>query len=114
MNESILDSTKAGLGIEPDDTSFDNELIMDINSVLMIFDQLGISKPNPTFQVTDNTQTWDEYLLDGVNLAAAKSLMVYRVKLMFDSSTMSSGLMQEINSKIQELEWRLNVRAEIE
>lgn len=113
MNDSILESVKAGLGIEPDDTSFDAELIMDINSVLMIFDQLGLGKSDG-FNITDVTQTWDDYLLNSKLLSAAKSDMVYRVKLMFDSSTMSSGLMQEINQKIQELEWRLNVRAEIE
>ena len=78
MTESILNSTKEALGIEPDDTSFDNELVMHINSALMILYQLGVG---------DN----------------------YRVKLMFDSNNMNSGLIAEYNSKIKELEWRIYV-----
>lgn len=112
MNDSILDTTKAGLGIEEDDDSFDNELIMHINSVLMIFDQLGLGSTDDGFRVKDGSETWSDYLLDPALLSAAQSDMVYRVKLMFDSSTMSSGLVQEYNNKIQELEWRLNVQAE--
>lgn len=40
--DSILDSVKQMLGIEPDDESFDPEIIMHINSAFMTLNTLGI------------------------------------------------------------------------
>lgn len=111
MTDSILDSVKEALGIEPDDTSFDNELIIHINSVFMIFNQLGVG-PEKTFQITGDAETWSDFTPDDQDIPAVKSDMYYRVKLMFDSSTMSSGLVSEFNNKISELEWRLNIAAD--
>lgn len=107
MTESILNSTKEALGIEPEDTSFDNELVMHINSALMILYQLGVG--NKIFQITGPDEKWDDYLKDYPTVPAVKSLLYYRVKLMFDSSNMSSSLIAEYNAKIQELEWRICV-----
>ena len=107
MTESILNSTKEALGIEPDDTSFDNELVMHINSALMILYQLGVG--DRIFQITGPDEKWDDFLKDYPAIPAVKSLLYYRVKLMFDSNNMSSGLIAEYNSKIKELEWRIYV-----
>ena len=107
MTESILNSTKEALGIEPDDTSFDNELVMHINSALMILYQLGVG--DKIFQITGPDEKWDDFLKDHPAIPAVKSLLYYRVKLMFDSNNMSSGLIAEYNSKIKELEWRIYV-----
>ena len=49
---SILDSIKKLLGIDPSDPSFDDEVIMDINSVFTILTQLGIG-PKGGFLITD-------------------------------------------------------------
>lgn len=107
MTESILNSTKEALGIEPEDTSFDNELVMHINSSLMVLYQLGVG--NKIFQITGPDEKWDDYLKDYPTIPAVKSLLYYRVKLMFDSNNMSSSLIAEYNAKIQELEWRICV-----
>ena len=40
--ESILNSVKKLLGLEPDYTPFDTDLIMHINSVIMILRQMGV------------------------------------------------------------------------
>ena len=43
--ESILTSIKKLLGIAEDDTSFDPDIIMHINSVFMVLRQLGVGPP---------------------------------------------------------------------
>ena len=45
MGESILTSTKKLLGIEDDDTSFDLDVLIHINTALAILNQLGVG-PN--------------------------------------------------------------------
>lgn len=59
MTESILNSTKEALGIEPDDTAFDNELVMHINSALMILYQLGVG--DKIFQIAGPNEKWDDF-----------------------------------------------------
>ena len=42
--DSILTSVKKIIGISEEDESFDTDLIMHINSVIMILHQLGVGK----------------------------------------------------------------------
>lgn len=42
MEDSILQSIKKLLGISKEDTSFDTDIIIDINSEFMTLNQLGI------------------------------------------------------------------------
>lgn len=108
MSESILDSVKEAVGIEADDTDFDNEIIMDINSALMVLTQLGVGPRDKQYTITDNTNTWDEFCNVSI-LPMVKSDVCFRVRLMFDGASMSSGLMDVVKGQINELEWRLNV-----
>ena len=48
MATSVLVSIKKMLGIEADDSSFDTDLIIHINSALMTANQLGVG-PTDTF-----------------------------------------------------------------
>lgn len=109
--ESILTSVKKMLGIEEDDTSFDEEIIMHINSVLMALTQMGVG-PADGFEIEDATTEWVEFIPSMKKFSAVKSYLFMRVKLMFDSSTMSSSLVDAYNRQITEFEWRLNHAAE--
>lgn len=111
MIESILGSVKDALGLEPSDTDFDNELIMDINSVFLIFNQLGLG-PDSVYQIEDEKNTWDEFFGLDTEIPAVKTDLFMRVKLMFDSSTMTSGVINVYQEQIEELEWRLNLQVE--
>ena len=42
MNDSILESIKIILGVDPQYEAFDSEIIMAINSALMALTQLGL------------------------------------------------------------------------
>lgn len=109
--ESILTSIKKLLGIEEDYYDFDADLIMHINSVLSILTQIGVG-PSEGFIIEDDSATWSDFLSDTelVNLAAVKSYIHLKVKLLFDMP--SSSVADQTNKLISELEWRLYVIAD--
>ena len=107
--DSILNSVKKKLGIQEDYTHFDEDIIMDINSVFMILNQLGVG-PDEPFTIEDKYDTWDDFI-DDHRIEAVKSYMYMRVRLMFDPPT-TGFLVESLNKQIAELEWRMNVQAE--
>ena len=111
--ESILTSIKKQLGYEADETGFDDEIITHINTVLMDLRQLGVG-PSEGFEIEDETSTWQDFIPNTTKFNAVKTYIYMRVKLIFDSSTMSSSLIESYNRQIEKLEWRLNHAAEYE
>ena len=111
-NDSIFLSTKKMLGIADEDKSFDDDLVMHINSVFSILNQLGVG-PVDGFVVTGPTETWDEFLVDDKKnrLQVIKSYMYQRVKIIFDPP--STGVLNEaLERQIKELEWRIYVQSD--
>ena len=111
MNDSILTSIKKLLGITEEYEHFDQDIIIHINSVFMILNQLGIG-PSNGFSITDKTAVWSDFIKSD-KLAATKSYVHLRVKLLFDPP-LNSAIIEAIKESIRELEWRLNVRVESE
>lgn len=112
MQESILTSTKNFIGYGEEDTGFDAEIIDCINTELMTLTQIGVG-PSDGFEIKDKTSTWQDFLGDNVKkFSAAKSFIHKKVKLAFDSSTMSTALIAAYERQIAEHEWRLNHAAE--
>ena len=109
--ESILTSIKKMLGIPEEYDHFDPDLIMHINSVLSILTQIGVG-PSEGFRIEDDLATWEDFLDDNTDYEAVKSYVHLRVKLLFDTSTLSSAVIESMNRMISELEWRLNAIAE--
>lgn len=107
---SILTSIKKLLGITESCTDFDTDIIMHINTVLMTLNQLGVGTEG--FQIEDKNAVWSEFI-DPNKLAATKSYVHLRVKLLFDPP-LNSAIIEAIKESIKELEWRLNVRVEFE
>ena len=110
ITDSILTSVKKLLGITEDCTDFDADLIMHINSVLMIITQIGVG-PSEGFSIKDKEDYWKDFVSDTTNLESIKSYVYMKVRLMFDPPS-SSAVMESMNRMISELEWRLNVEAE--
>lgn len=111
-NNSILDSTKKALGIEPDYQVFDPEIVMFINSSLSTLRQLGCG-PDQGFVVSDSEQTWTEYF-SGMNEAAyqfVKDYVYCSTRLSFDPPANSFGI-DAIKKRMDELVWRINVECE--
>lgn len=108
--DNILSSIKKLLGIPTEETAFDSDIIMHINSVFMILNQLGIG-PTDGFTISDDYALWSDFIPDGQNIELVKSYMYMKVRLMFDPPS-SSAVLSAMEKSISEFEWRLNVQAE--
>lgn len=106
MDEQILTSIKKLLGIYKENTDFDTDILIHINSVITILNQLGIG-PDEGFTVDEDT-TWNDYLDDNTKINSVKSYIYLKVKLIFDPP-MSSAIKEANKQMIDELEWRLNL-----
>lgn len=102
--DSILLSVKSYLGIQPDDTAFDSDIIMAINAVMVVLNQLGVGPSSP-FVVEDDSSTWDELLGDDP-IGGVREYTNMRVKLLFDPPT-NTYVVQALNDQIDEFEWRI-------
>lgn len=108
--ESILTSIKKLLGIAEEYECFDSDIVMHINSVLMILTQLGVGPPEG-FSIEDETTTWTDFVSDLTKVEAVKSYVYLKVKLLFDPP-LTSSVIDSMTRTINELEWRLNVASE--
>lgn len=105
MDESILNSIKKLLGIAEFDTSFDQDIIIDINTILGILWQMGVGPTSP-FRITGPMETWKDFQEDLSQIEFIKSYIHLRVAQLFDPAT-SSSVDESRNNLIKELEWRL-------
>lgn len=112
VRNSILNSTKKVIGIMPEYTDFDDQLILYINTVFSKLWQLGVG-PEDGFSIEDESTTWNEYLDDNKLLNDVKTFMHFSVKLMFDPPQSSSS-MNALNELIKEYEWRINIQVDPE
>lgn len=110
--DSILTSVKKLLGVAEECTDFDTDVIMHINSVLMILNQMGVG-PEKAFAISDATATWSEFVGERADLEAVKSYVGLKVRLLFDPPQ-SSATMEATKNLISELEWRLYVTCDKE
>lgn len=108
MDESILNSAKAGR-IDESDDAFNKELIIHINTFLAVLNQLGIGTKG--FQISGENETWSDFIGDGVWIPECKTWLMLRVMQVFDTSA-SSTKEQVVSEKIDELTWRILTEAE--
>ena len=110
--DSILNSIKQLLGIATEYGAFDDEIIMHINSVLMILTQLGVG-PKEGFEITGPNETWNDFLgEDEGKFKGVRSYVHAKVRLMWDTAGLNGSVLDAIQRTVQEFEWRLNVRSE--
>lgn len=107
--ESILKSIKKLLGISDEETHFDTDLIMHINSTFSILHQLGVG-PDKSFSIDGDTETWNNFIEDDTDFNDVRTYMYLKVRLIFDPPS-SSAVMSSMERQISELEWRLSAEA---
>lgn len=106
MNDSILESVKRICNVAPEDNSFDSELIMFINSALMVIFQEWHGQ-DAAVKIEDGVTTWDDILDDDTqDYEGVKELVGLKVRMMFDPPS-NSSVMQAMKDQIADLEWRL-------
>lgn len=105
--DSILNSIKKLLGIQPEYTNFDGDLILNINTALAILTQLGVGPANG-FIITDDSAEWTDFIGDDSRLELVKTYVHLKVKMLFD--TPDRGNVAEAYTKLlDEMEFRLMV-----
>lgn len=107
---SILNSIKKRLGISEEYEHFDDDIIMDINSVFSILTQMGVG-PSTGFIISDQDAEWTDFMKDMIKLEFVKTYVYLKVRLMFDPPQ-SSAVTESINRQISELEWRIFIQAD--
>lgn len=109
MTSSILDDIKHTLGILPEETAFDIDILLFVNGVFGTLTQLGVG-PTIGYQIDSKDNTWAEYFTDA-RLNAVKTYIFLCVKMNFDPPT-SAAMMDAMARQKTEAEFRLNLVAE--
>ena len=79
-SDSILNSIKKLIGLDPDYTEFDTDLIIHINSVFLDLEQLGAGSQEGFF-IEGSTETWEDFLPeDPLVLNPIKPFLYLKVK----------------------------------
>lgn len=103
MEDSILNSIKKLLGIPSEQTAFDLDIIMHINSALSNLNVLGIG-PDPQLVISDDTKKWSDL---GSNAPqSVKTYIYYNVMLGFDPPATSFGI-ESIERQIKKIAYEL-------
>lgn len=109
--ESILNSIKKLLGPTEEQTHFDTDIIIHINSAFSRLLLLGIG-PSEGFYIEDDLSVWTDFIPDDhPKFQMVKTYVYERVKLRFDPPS-NSAVLKAMQEDIAELEWCLNVAAE--
>ena len=110
--DSILTSVKKMCNVSEEYEVFDMDIIFHINSVFMYLWQIGVG-PSEPFRIEDKYNLWTEFIpADDLRFEAVKSYVGKKVKMLFDPSSNGTLLSSE-KEQIAELEWRLNLMAEM-
>lgn len=109
--DSILNSVKKLLGLDPSVKDFDLDIMMNINSAISTLRQIGVG-PEEGFMITSENETFEEYLgPDSKETNQVKMYLFYKTRLGFDPPS-SSSVMECIKEMIREAEWRLNIQVD--
>ena len=104
-SNSILTTIKKLLGLTEEDTSFDTDIIVFINSAFTRLNQLGVG-PEEIFKITDSTDTWEDFWGTLTPLPMVIDYIYLKVKRTFDPP--SSSVLSSIDNMIKEYEFELN------
>lgn len=106
---SILETIRPLVGVEPTDSSFDDELIPSINSALSVLAQLGVG-PVGGVMITGTNEDWSQVITDP-SLEFVKTFVQLKTRLIFDPPQ-SSAVIAAYEKQIDELTYRINVAVE--
>lgn len=110
--DNILSSVKKMLGIDPETSDFNTDILICINSAVFVLSQLGVG-PSSGYTINEDT-TYEDYLgVDKKNIFDPVAMyLVTSTKIKFDPPA-SSIVMEALKETKRELEWRLNFSQEV-
>jgi hypothetical protein len=110
VTNSILHDIKQMLGQEWDDTTYDLDIMILINTVFFNLNQINVGPPEG-YTIDDENNLWPEFIGDSKNLHAVKTYIYIRVRLTFDPPT-TGPLVTALEKQADKLEWTLMVEAD--
>lgn len=114
MDESIIGSIKEYLGIQTEDTAFDHDIVLHVNTTFSTLYQIGVGKEKPFRVESDsiNNTTWNDLFFDydGV-LDFIKEYTFLKVRLLFDPPS-NSSIMDSLKQVMNECEYRILIQLE--
>lgn len=107
--DSILMTIRELVISDPEETCFDNELLVHINATLSrLYELRVIESP---IKITNVSETWENLLFGDIRFEDLKSYIYYKVKLAFDPPS-NSYTLSYFKEESDKLEWLLTYRAE--
>lgn len=112
IEDSILLTIKKMLGIGEEYTNFDTDIIVHINTAIMVLRQLGVGPQDKAFTISSKDDKWSDFINDKDDLEGTKTYIYLKVRMVFDPP--QHGPTQEaFKESIKEYEWRLSHQAEM-
>lgn len=108
--ESILATIRDRVVGSSDETSFDGDLIMHINSAFADLHDIGVGPP-AGFEIEDDTSAWFDFSSDPPIINSVKEFVYLSVKLNFDPPT-QAALLASMERRYSKLEWKLNTKCD--
>ena len=110
MEESILKTIRHMIGgVVDDETHFDEDLIVHINSAFTKLFQLGVGPTDAIFKIEDDSATWDDFDYDDIEMV--KEWVYLDVKTMFDTPS-NASVLSAYQDRMFEDEFRMMILAE--
>lgn len=111
-SDSILNTIKKMLGLDPEYDAFDQELVVFINTALSNLHQIGVGPANG-FMINGSEESWSELLPSEVTpiVQNVKSYIYITVKMLFDPPG-ATNHSNALNESLKELTWRISVKRE--
>lgn len=106
---SILDVTKRLCALDPEDTSYDLEIITHINTVFFVLKSLGVG-PKNGFSIIDKATLWSQFVGEE-DIHAVRTYMGLKVRMLFDPPATGPAT-EAMERQSTHLEWLLNIDAE--
>lgn len=110
MEESVLITIKKLLGIHSEDTNFDTDIIVLINSAFSRLYTLAVG-PSIPFRIQSKDEKWTDFMNGQTEIESVKTYVHLKTKIVFDPPQMGY-LVESIKEQIKELEWILNVQTD--
>lgn len=107
-DQSILDSVKKVIGMDPSYTAFDEDIVMHINSSFSKLYNLGVGPKLVAFEIENNTSTWSDFLQGKTNINMVKTYVCMSVRQIFDPPPTSFGI-EAVQKEIEQMGWRLKI-----
>lgn len=106
MNDSILESVKMKIGIDPSETHFDDQLIDYINTALAELHQVGVGET--PFFIGGTESEWSDFVEDPFVQELCRTYVAKNVQSAFNPSP-SSAMEQATQELCNRLLFRIHV-----